>query len=374
MKIAFETIPKELVSVSSVFDYKTPLVKLIDRINNSGAVIITRNNRYYGVVDRQAIGRSRRLTVSENLPVGKIAVKTAVVSPDTSINGVIKEFNSSTATALPYIDKGRVQGILKRSSILKAILSLHILEGRKVFDAISVPIFVIEQNESVRRAKDLMDQYKVRKLPVATEKGEICGILRYSDILNFGMKGESRPSKSNRGTVSLQDTKAGYIASQDFRTISTDADLEAAMRDFINNRKGTIIAVKGGKPVGILTIGNIFNLAAKEISANDYNVMLSGLDDYTKEYESDLLREMNKIAEKIDKFSGIKVSYIHLNVKRIKSKGYELKAMVGLTSKGVITIHVEDYNLDTTLQRLEKLIYNRIKNQKEIIITNRERD
>jgi hypothetical protein len=102
--------------------------------------------------------------------------------------------------------------------------------------------------------------------------------------------------------------------------------------------------------------------------------VLSGLDEYTKEYESDLLNELNKMAEKIDRFSGIKVSYIHLNIKRIKSRSYQLKAMVGLTNKGVTTIHVEDFNLYSTMQKLEKIMYDKIKNQKELIITNRERD
>ncbi len=374
MAIAFETIPKELVSKSSVYDYKVPLVRLIEEINNEGAVVVTRNNRYYGVVDRKALGKRRNLTVSENLPVGKLAVKTAIVNAGTSINSVIKEFNASSTNALPYVENNKVKGMLRRTGILKAILSLHMLSDKKVFDAMSFPIFVIEQNEDVRRAKDLMDQYRVKKLPVASAKGEIYGVLRYSDILRFGMKEASRVSKSNKGTVSVGGTKAGDIASHDFRTVDADSNLENALRDFINNKSSTIIATRKGKPVGILTISNIFELASKEISTTSYDVMISGLDDYTKEYESDLLNELNRIAEKVDKFSGIKVSYIHLNVKRLNSRGYQMKAMVGLTNKGVTTVHVEDFNLYKTMQTLEKLIYNKIKNQKELIITNREKD
>ena len=374
MKIAFETVPRELVTKSIAYDYKTPAVKLIDEINRTGAVVVTRNKRYYGVVDRKALGRRGSMSLSENLPVGNLAMKTATVSPETSINSVIKEFNSSASGALPYIDNGKVVGMLKRRDILKAMLSLHILSDKRVSDAMSVPIFVIEQDEDVRHAKELMDRYKVKKLPVASEAGEISGVLSYADILGYGMKTASRPSKSNRGTVSLGTTKAGDIASQDFHMVNSEASLDSAMREFINNRKGTIIATRKGKSVGILTISNVFELAAKEISANNYDVMISGLDEYTKEYESDLLNEMNKIAEKVDRFSGIKVSYIHLNVKRIKARGYALKARVGLASKGITTIHVEDYNLDRTLQKLEKLIYNNIKTQKELIITNREKD
>lgn len=374
MAIAFETIPKELVSESSVYDYKTPLVKLIEKINEEGAVVVTRNKRYYGIVDRKAIGKKRNLTISETLPVGKLAVKTAVVNAGSSINSVIKEFNSSSTNALPYVENNKVKGMLKRNGILKTMLSLHMLSDKKVSEAMSFPILVIEQDEDVRRAKELMEQYKVKKLPVASPKGEIYGVLRYSDIIRFGMKEASRSSKSNKGTVSMSGTKAGDIATHDFRTVDSDSNLESAIRDFINNRSSTIIATRRGRPVGILTISNIFELASKEISTTDYDIVLSGLDEYTKEYESDLLNELNKMAEKIDRFSGIKVSYIHLNVKRIKSRSYQLKAMVGLTNKGVTTIHVEDFNLYSTMQKLEKIMYDKIKNQKELIITNRERD
>ncbi len=374
MAIAFETIPKELVSESSVYDYKTPLVKLIEKINEEGAVVVTRNKRYYGVVDRKALGKKRNLTVSETLPVGKLAVKTAVVNAGSSINSVIKEFNSSSTNALPYMENNKVKGMLKRNGILKTMLSLHMLSDKKVSEAMSFPILVIEQDEDVRRAKELMEQYKVKKLPVASAKGEIYGVLRYSDIIRFGMKGASRSSKSNKGTVSMSGTRAGDIATHDFRTVDSDSNLEGAIRDFINNKSSTIIATRKGKPVGILTISNIFELASKEISTTDYDIVLSGLDEYTKEYESDLLNELNRMAEKIDRFSGIKVSYMHLNVKRIKSRGYQLKAMVGLTNKGVTTIHVEDFNLYKTMQKLEKIMYDKIKNQKELIITNRERD
>jgi predicted transcriptional regulator len=374
MAIAFETIPKEIVSKSSVYDYKVPLASLVEKINEEGAVIVTRNNRYYGIVDRKALGKRRNLTVSQNLPVGRLAVKTAVVHSGTSINSAIKEFNSSAASALPYMENNRVKGMLKRSNILKTILSLHMLSDKKVSEAMSSPILVIEESEDVRRAKELMDQYKVKKLPVASEKGEIYGVLRYSDILRFGMKGASRSSKSSKGTISMSGTSAGEIASHDFRTVDADSNLESALRDFINNKNSTMIATRKGKPVGILTISNLFELASKEISTNNYDVMLSGLDEYTKEYESDILNEMDRIAEKIDRFSGIKVSYIHLNVKRMKSRGYELRAMIGLTNKGITTVHVEDFNLYKTLQKLEKIAYSKIKNQKELIITNRERD
>ena len=374
MAIAFETIPKELVSESSVYDYKTPLVNLIEKINEEGAVVVTRNKRYYGIVDRKAIGKKRNLTVSESLPVGKLAIKTAVVNAGSSISSVIKEFNSSSTNALPYMENNKVKGMLKRNGILKAMLSLHMLSDKKVSEAMSFPILVIEQGEDVRRAKELMEQYKVKKLPVASAKGEIYGVLRYSDILKFGMKGASRSSKSNKGTVSMSGTKAGDIATQDFRTVDSDSNLEGAIRDFVNNKSSTIIATRKGKPVGILTISNIFELASKEISTTDYDIVLSGLDEYTKEYESDMLNELNRMAEKIDRFSGIKVSYIHLNVKRIKSRSYQLRAMVGLTNKGVTTIHVEDFNLYKTMQKLEKIMYDKIKNQKELIITNRERD
>ena len=147
------------------------------------------------------------------------AVKTAVVNAGSSINSVIKEFNSSSTNALPYMENNKVKGMLKRNGILKTMLSLHMLSDKKVSEAMSFPILVIEQDEDVRRAKELMEQYKVKKLPVASAKGEIYGVLRYSDIIRFGMKGASRSSKSNKGTVSMSGTRAGDIATHDFRTV-----------------------------------------------------------------------------------------------------------------------------------------------------------
>ena len=136
MKIAFEPVPGEFVSKTYFFDYKKPLTEALAKIRKHGAVVITKNGEYYGIVDNRSVVR-KSTKISKSTSIRGFALRVPLLDSDTSIESAIHKFYTSSATALPYYEKSRITGIVGRRSMLKAILSLHLLSGYKIKDVMS---------------------------------------------------------------------------------------------------------------------------------------------------------------------------------------------------------------------------------------------
>ena len=132
MPVAFQEIPAEFVSKTEFEDYSTPVAQVISKIQKYGAVVVTKDGKYFGIVDDRTIGKSTGMAFDETMLTGKVAKAVPRLSDKTSVQDAINFFYDSSSKALPYIKDDKVTGIVKRSEILKAILSLHLLSQAKV--------------------------------------------------------------------------------------------------------------------------------------------------------------------------------------------------------------------------------------------------
>ncbi len=126
MQIPFESIPKEFISSTVFYDYKEPITSAVDKINKYGAVVVTKDGKYYGIVDDRTISR-KGTNISKNMAIGNFASKLYALGKADTLERAIYIMYESRTKALPYIDNGNVSGIIKRETMLKAILSLHLL-------------------------------------------------------------------------------------------------------------------------------------------------------------------------------------------------------------------------------------------------------
>ena len=129
------------------------------------------------------------------------------------------------------------------------------------------------------------------------------------------------------------------------------------------------MVVRGGKPVGILSVRDVFELAAATMEKVKRAVVMTGIDDSTLDYEQDMENEVNRLIEKIDKFGRTEVSYAAIHVNKVKNKGYELKARLGFERKGVIFATAAGYGLDTTLAALLESILKQVRERKEMVVS-----
>ena len=370
MAIAFENIPKEFVIRMAPFDYKTPVTEILGKLNSRGAVVLTKGKEYYGMIDSRSMARKGGTRVEKLSSAGKYAVKVPVLDKETSIAKAIGHFYGSGARALPYSESGKVIGIVKRSSMLKAILSLHMLAGYKAKELMSTPVMAIESDRSVAEASSTMRQRRINRL-VVTSSGRLFGIVSHKDMLNYSAKLKQRGSSKLEGSLPSMQGQVADIAERNVHSVGYNDTVESAIRDMVESNISSLLVVRGGNPVGILTARDMLSAAHANDNAASEGIMLSGMDSGMGQYEDALRSEAEKFIAKVDKFTKFKVENIAIHVRKHKVRNYEVQVRAWLQRSGAVSVSSQGYSMEFTTKDALDRAYGMIKDKKEIVYTGR---
>jgi len=358
-------IPEDLVSKVPNIDFKTPVSEVLPLLNKNEAVIVNKNNKFYGILDTRAIKRSKlTLKLPRSLTAGKFAVKTPSIDDGTSIYEAIESFNKAGAKALPYVVRGSVLGLIERSTMLKMILSTGLAKEIKIKNAMTSPLLSININSTMGQARSMMLKYRVNRLAITDDYRRFAGLVTHSDIITHYTKAsEPMPEKKidMTGPSELPITNAML---DNPITIDQEKNLPEAIRLLIENKISSLVVTKKGTPIGILTTSDIFQniSASKAVELN--NVYIASLDPSLAEYKEEILEAANAFINKIKKLHRVRVDYLILRIKRIKPSKYEIHARLML-GKGAIQVSVTDYMLEKTLNRLLEILKERVIKAKE---------
>jgi predicted transcriptional regulator len=365
---AIEPIPSEFVSQTVFYDYKDPITQAISKVKEYTAVIVNKNNDYYGIVDDRTIVRKGALKLHKRQSIGKFAKKVPLLDRSTTIEKAILYFYYEGVKALPYTEENKIIGIVKRTEILKAILSLHLLSKYSVENAMTSPVIGIDADANIAQAKAAMEKNKVNRL-VVMKNGSLYGIISFKDIVEMFAKATERSPQRRDYFYTLSNTPVGSVCQKSILAIEQDSPLEEVIREFVERNISSLVVTKSDKPVGIITVRDIFGLIASTTTEEENKIIISGLDDYTKEYEEDIKAELNDMVNKINRFSKIKVDYVTVNVKRSKLRNYEIHGKVVLKKGGSVAALSTGYSLSSVLKDLVEKLYNEVKEKKELVVT-----
>ncbi|MEM0087015.1 MAG: CBS domain-containing protein [Candidatus Micrarchaeaceae archaeon] len=368
MENAFEILPREFISAAKFCDYKTPVMRIVDDVKKFGAVIVTKQGSYFGVVDTRTMARTQRSKLTKNFPVGKLAVRAPLIDEGTSIENAILHFHNTSIKVLPYVEKNKIRGVIRREKILSAMLSLHMLSKFKVSEGMSAPAIGIDKNANLAQAIAIMRSNNINRLLVM-DNSTVFGILTYADIMGMLSKPSERMPESKSEKFSLSNISVSSVCAKEVYSIEQESSIEDAMRQFLEKDISSLLVTRDGKPTGVITVSDVFGVAVANSTAAENNIIISGLDDYTREYEDEIRGELDKVASKVGRFNKLKVDSIALNVRRRRERNYEMKARVMLNKRGSIIVYSNGYTINETLKDLVDKIYKKVKTRKEEIVT-----
>ncbi len=365
-----ESLPREFVSGTVLYDFKTPVTEALDKIRKFGAVVITRDREYYGIVDTRSIFRTRglkSLSFSKKFSVGKFSRKLPVLDSNTSIGRLVNYFHEFSAKALPYREGNRITGVVKREVALSTILSLHMLSKAKVGELMTSPVVTIGTESNVSQAMEAMEENKLSRL-VVVDNGRAAGMLSLRDITERFSKPQERLPEKKSYSFSPANVPVRSVMKAPVHSIDFSRPVEDAARKLLENRISSLVVTKGSYPAGIISIRDIIEGAAASTAKTESSVMISGLDEYTKESEDSVRGAAKKLLSKINKFEKLDADYISVNIKRHKERNYEMHARLALRKRGIVFASAEGYSLESTLATLFNSIYKRVSGRKESFV------
>ena len=110
--------------------------------------------------------------------VREIMNKAFAIEENLSLKEGARIMSQKGVGSLIIMKKNKITGILTERDVLKNVSNL----GQKVKNVMSKNIILIDPNESIEIAADLMAENKIRRLPVVY-KDKLIGILTSTDLL-----------------------------------------------------------------------------------------------------------------------------------------------------------------------------------------------
>ena len=366
MAMGFENVPEEFVSKTAFFDYKTPVTELMPKLEKLGTIIILKNKEYAGVLDGRTMSRSGKPSVSKKEAAGKYALKVPMIGRETSISKAIHDFYSTGVKALPYYDSGKITGVVHRDSMLKAILSMHMLSSSTAGELMSTPLLAIDADKSLDEALSIMRHNRVNRL-VVTSSGKFLGIITYRDIMGYSSRISQRGSTPMEATTTRKGTVL-EIADKNANSIGHNESIDEAIRIMARKGVSSLLVMRGGKPAGMLTVKDILSAASMQsnVEASE-GIIISGLEGSMKQYEEEVRAEVEATVDKINRFTKFDVESISIHVRKHKVRNYEIKARAWLEKAGAVSVFAEGFSLEFTLKDVLSKLYKTIENRKEIV-------
>ncbi len=363
------TIPEGLISKTQVFDAKTPITKIVPAVQECDAVVVNKNNEYFGIIDFRMIYRYfQDLKLPKAEMASKFATRVPRVSNSTSIDDVIDYFHKARTRALPYVRNNKVSGILTRSTMIKVLLSLNRIRGLTVKHAMSTPLIAIDVSASVPQTRTVMKNNKVNRLAVL-EGSRFIGMVTNYDLVGVYLKNNERLPERKNYTYTPSNLRLSEIVQRNPRTIDQGRPLEDAVRSMVENKVSSLIVTKGDSPIGIITDLDIIISASAEGGAGRDKIFISGLDAETYQFEDELRDTLKAFIAKTEKFNRADVNYISVVVKKFRTKSYDISARLSIGREGTLNIHTSGYLFERTMADMLDNLAKEIKKRKEKHVT-----
>lgn len=136
---------------------------------------------------------------------------------------------------------------------------------RTVADLMITNLITLRENDSLAKAKALMQEKNIRNIPIVNDEGECVGMLTQREYLRHAFHlvsqfGTQQISKKE------QQTPISNAMNKDILTVSPETDLDMAAEFFIENKYGCLPVTQDNKLIGIITPVDFVKLAHKMLT------------------------------------------------------------------------------------------------------------
>lgn len=113
------------------------------------------------------------------------------ISQDQSINQAAKLMKEKNIGSIVVVADNKPVGIVTDRDIALKLADETSLENLKISDVMCKDIFVLKEDQDLMEAVNAMKNQKIRRAPVVSKEGNLCGIVSVDDLLIYMAQGLS---------------------------------------------------------------------------------------------------------------------------------------------------------------------------------------
>jgi len=138
----------------------------------------------------------------------------------------------------------------------------------KISELMTSPVYSLRETDTLQSARVLMDQKRIRHVPITTGNNIFRGLITNRDVLANTISHLADIDQATQNEIDagipLQE-----IMRTDVRTVSSQDSVKDAASILYNNKYGCLPVVDDGKLVGIVTEADFLQLTIQLLEAMD---------------------------------------------------------------------------------------------------------
>ena len=356
-------IVKEIMSKDVIYlspeDNVSELISLVEK-HNIREVPIIENKKLKGIVYSKDIAKKGITSPQKTKLMKVVRSHPATSSPNQDINEAAKLILKTGLIGLPVIEKDKVVGIISMHDIINFASKTKQFRQTKAEQIMSIPE-TITDNTDIGKARLLMREKNISRLPVIDENKKLSGIITIFDLL------KAVKPRERMGFYSMaaeKETIMGVPVSTIVNTKPLTVDRNNSLNEIVNlineHRTDGVVVIEDGYPIGVVTEKDLLEVYVSSLKRKGVFYQISGLKD-----EDDFIIETidRMIRDSLQKLSRIiKPEFFFLHVKRYDKKGrvkYSIRTRFK-AEKGIFVSKSYAWDLreavDKAMDKLERII------------------
>lgn len=346
---------------ADLLDGEEPLSKALNSILKTGtAVIVTKNGKYYGLVDDRDIRQG--LTNTSRAKAINAAVRAPCLEKGASLEETMRSFMAGHFKALPVVESGRVKGIVTRADVMNEMKAKGVVPRTTVSALMASPLYTVDRGETLGIAKNLMKKLGVHHLAV-TSRGRVVGSLSTFDLSVVLLKPRERQRFVLISEVSNADSRPVHeYMRENLVTARSHDSLIDAVGKMAKNNVSRITVIDEDKAVGLLSATDIMKFVLSMVSESP-NIFISGIPHEDMPMYGSVRGTLEDALKKFRRT--FEIGDVHVHFKKGKSM-YAMSTRVEV-GHGTLVVHSEAHDMKTVVgsnAREIKRLLNKRKNYK----------
>jgi CBS domain-containing protein len=353
-----DTIIEEIISISPD-DTVSKLISLIEK-DNIREIIITEKGKFKGIVYSKDIANKGITDPSKTKVSSLIRFPAPTVSSNQDINDAAQMIFKTGLRSLPIIENDKVIGLISLSDIIDFASKTKEFRQTTAETIMSQPE-IIENDNDIGKARMLMREKNISRLPVVDKSQKLIGIVTIFDLLK-ALKPRERMDfySMSAEKETTMDIPVSVIMNKSPLTIDKSRTLNEVVNLMKENNADGVIVVEGSKPIGIVTEKDLLEVYISSLGKKGIYYQISGLTDEDDFILSTVDRMIRDSLQKLSKIFNPQSFFLH--VKRYDKKGkvkYSIRTRFR-TDKGIYVSKSYAWDLrdavNEALNNLERII------------------
>jgi CBS domain-containing protein len=354
---------REIMSKNVIYlspdDTVSELISLVEK-NHIREVPVIENKKLRGIVYSKDIAR-KGITNPQKTKLDKVIIShPATVSPDQDINDAAELILKTGLMGLPVVEKDKVVGIISMHDIINFSSKTKQFRQTKAGQIMSLPE-TISTDTDIGKARVMMREKNISRLPVIDDKNRLSGIVTIFDLLKAV---KQRDRMSFYSMAAEKETMMGVPVSTIMDKKPITVDRNNSLNEIVNlidkHKIDGVIVLEDEQPVGIVTEKDLLEVYVSSFKRRGIFYQISGLRDEDDFIVATVDRMIRDSLQKLTKMT--KAEFFFLHVKRYDKRGkvkYSIRTRFK-TERGIYVSKSYAWDLreavDTALDRLERIV------------------